>query len=62
MPRNEDSCPFEPRARASQCESCATKSGLPPCVAAYVRGSESMAVSNVVPLYRVVALNARKAA
>jgi hypothetical protein len=62
MSRYEDSCPFESRSRANQCESCATRASLPPCVAAYLRGPESLVASNVVSLRQVIAPSARKAA
>ena len=62
MSRYEDSCPFETRNRASQCESCASNASLPPCVTAYLRGPEQLLATNVVPLHRIIAPSARKAA
>lgn len=62
MSRYENSCPFESRSRASQCESCISTASLPPCIAAYLRGPELLRSSNVIPLHQATAPSARKAA
>lgn len=48
----ESACPFSASQRANQCESCCQKAGLPPCVAAYLRGPEQLIARNVVPWFR----------
>ena len=48
----ESACPFSQQQRANRCETCVEKPGLPPCVAAYLRGPEQLVASNVIPLYR----------
>lgn len=55
----ESSCPFTAQQRASRCEACCEKPGLPPCIAAYLRGPEQLIAQNVIPIFRV---EARKAA
>jgi hypothetical protein len=63
MSRYEDACPFEPRGRASRCQTCCgANNSVPPCVAAYLSGRQAMAPANVVPLFRVEVVEARKAA
>lgn len=63
LSRYEDACPFEARARASHCHSCSSSSNnVPPCVAAYLGGPRLLPAANVIPLFRVEVLSARKAA
>ena len=48
MPRIENSCPFDARARAERCESCCESAELPPCTLAWLRAH--VTPSNVVGL------------
>ncbi|GAB4332307.1 MAG: hypothetical protein Kow0010_18140 [Dehalococcoidia bacterium] len=36
MDINREACPFDDAIRASRCESCCHRHGLPPCVAAWL--------------------------
>lgn len=53
-----DACPFEDAIRASRCESCCARHGLPPCVAAWLAARLDAAV----PLWIAGHREAKKAA
>ena len=59
----EEACPFAVGERAGRCASChSANNGVPPCVAAYLRGSVALQPANVISLLRTVAVETRKAA
>ena len=63
MSRFEEACPFDARGRASRCASCSdANNSLPPCIAAYLGGRQALAPANVIPLFRIEVVDARKAA
>ncbi len=62
MSRYEDSCPFEPQARANRCQSCVATAELPPSAIADLTAPDLVRAPNVLPLLRVVPQEMRKAA